>query len=264
MEICIQNLQKAEIFSSIFQHMKLFSDNVNIMFDKEKMYLQSMDSSRVSIFELNIPATWFDVYTNEKNICLGMNSNVLFKILNTRDKNQILHIQYYEEMEDKLFLQFTSETKHVFDKQFEVPLMEIDSELMQIPETEYSVEFNLFSLNFANVIHQLKLFGDSIDIECSEEKICMSAKTLDSGKMTVEINMDDINSYMINEGLHIQCSYAITFLNNICAYNKISKNVEISLLENFPMKIVYRLDDTDENAKITYYLAPKISDNEDD
>ena len=262
MNIVITDLQKAETFSTLFQHVKLFSEHVNIMFDKDKMYLQAMDSSRVSIFEINIPSKWFDTYshTNEANICIGINTNVLFKILNTRDKSQILSIQFDTNDNDTLFIKFTSETKNVFDKQFQVPLMEIDSELMQIPDMDYAVEFTLPSTNFASVINQLKLFGDSLDIECSEEKIILHSSTVESGKMSVEMNIDDLNSYAINEGNTIKSSFGLSFLHNICMYNKIAKTIEISLYENYPMKIIYRLDESDENAKITYYLAPKIND----
>jgi hypothetical protein len=40
-------------------------------------------------------------------------------------------------------------------------------------------------------------------------------------------------------------------------YNKLSKDINIYLVDNFPMKIVYNLS---ENAKMTFYLAPKIDE----
>jgi len=52
MNIIIRNPQKAECFSALFQHIHMFTDHINIIFEKEKMYLQSMDSSKVSIFEI--------------------------------------------------------------------------------------------------------------------------------------------------------------------------------------------------------------------
>ena len=85
MNIAITNLQKAETFAAIFQHIKVFTDNVNIMFEAERMYIQAMDTSRVSIFEIVLPAAWFDKYeqTNAANTTIGINTVILFKILNT-------------------------------------------------------------------------------------------------------------------------------------------------------------------------------------
>ena len=84
MNIAITNLQKAETFAAIFQHIKVFTDNINIMFETERMYIQAMDTARVSIFEIMLPAAWFDKYeqTNATNTTIGINTVILFKILN--------------------------------------------------------------------------------------------------------------------------------------------------------------------------------------
>jgi len=260
MNITINDLQKADNFAILFQHIKLFSENININFEKGRMYLQSMDSSRVSIFEINIQSKWFDIYSHESptNICIGINSVMLFKILNTRDKSQTINIIYTADA-DKLIVNFTSETKQIFDKHFEIPLMEIDVDLMEIPVMETAAEIVLSSVNFANIINQLKLFGETLEIECCEEKILLNSSSIDSGKMSVEIKIDDVDTYAINEGTNLKLSYSIGYLHNICMYSKIAKTIEIYLVENYPLKIVYNLDDS---AKITYYLAPKISDDD--
>ena len=83
MNISIQQKENCVCFCHLFQHLKAFSTNVNIMFEKERMYLQSMDSTRVSIFEYVLPNTWFDKYEhiNEGGISIGLNSVLLYKIL---------------------------------------------------------------------------------------------------------------------------------------------------------------------------------------
>jgi proliferating cell nuclear antigen len=262
MNILIKNPLKAECFSSIFQHIKLFSDNVNIMFDQDRMYLQALDGSRVSIFELFIPKSWFDSYSidSNNNLCLGINSTILFRILNTYEKGQNMNINYDLSNSDKLEVHFTnndSNLKNVFDKHFELPLIDIDSEIMSIPEFESQADILIPSNKFANIINQLKLFGDSMEIECSEEKIMLVASSIDTGKMYVEMKIDDLQSYSINEGQDVNISFSLQFLNNICYYSKLSKDIEIKITENYPMKITYDLMD---EAKIVYYLAPKISD----
>ena len=262
MNIAITNLQKAETFAAIFQHIKVFTDNVNIMFEAERMYIQAMDTSRVSIFEIVLPAAWFDKYeqTNAANTTIGINTIILFKILNTRDKMQEITIDYSEDNTDKLFIHFTSENKAEFDKHFEVALMDIESEIMQIPETEYQAEFSIGSTVFANIINQLKLFGDSLDIKCNEEKIELCSNSMEQGKMSVEIQMDDLTSFVIDEGGELQLSFSLTFMHNICLYNKISKEMEVKIGADYPMKIVYQLPGHDD-AKMVFFLAPKISEN---
>lgn len=63
MNIQITQPVKCDIFSQMFQHIKLFTEHINITFREEGLYIQTMDKSHVSVFELKIPHTWFDSYT---------------------------------------------------------------------------------------------------------------------------------------------------------------------------------------------------------
>ena len=130
---------------------------------------------------------------------------------------------------------------------------------MQIPDMNSDADLSINSAVFANLINQLKLFGETIEIQCNEDKIILNSISQESGKMTVDIGIDDINAYSITEGENMKLSFALSMLNNICMYNKISKEIDIYLTANFPMKLVYNLGD---NANYTFYLAPKIGDDE--
>jgi len=263
MNIIINNGPKADIFASLFQHIKLFSEHVNIMFEKERMYLQSMDSARVSIFEIELSIDWFDVYehTQASNICLGINTNILYKILNSRDKGQTMNIAYNSRDTDRLFVHFACENKEIFDKHFELPLMDIECDIIGIPEIDSQADLTINSSNFANIINQLQMFGDDLQIECSEEKISLCATSQETGKMTVDINIDDLDEFAINDGETISLSFGLKYLHNICMYSKLTKDIEIKLTRDYPMKITYSLGN--ENSKMIFYLAPKINDNDD-
>jgi len=262
MNIVIKNQQKAECFATIFQHIRLFTDHINITFEKERLYIQSMDTARVSIFELCLSNSWFDTYdhTAASAITIGVNSTLLFKILNTREKTQETNIKFESVNSDKLYINFTSENKAIFDKSFEFPLMELENDIMGIPDTDYNAEFSLCSSNFANIVNQLKLFGDTMDIHCSEEKILLNSTCQESGKMMVQIDINDLNEFSINEGETIELSFSINILHNICMYSKISKTIDIHIKDNFPMKITYNLGE--DSSKMVFYLAPKIKDDE--
>ena len=131
---------------------------------------------------------------------------------------------------------------------------------MEIPEINSQADLTINSVNFANIINQLKMFGDNLDIECSEEKIILSSTSHETGKMVVDIKIDDLDEFAIDDGEELTLSFSLTYLHNICLYNKLSKDIEIKLTKNYPMKIVYYI--SDKLAKMTFYLAPKI--NEDD
>jgi hypothetical protein len=310
LNIVIQNPLKAELFTILFQHMKVFAEHINIIFESERMFIQSMDNSRISIFEVSLPKYWFDKYelledfnelenspkcnggelssskkpkktqedcldvethgmldknppSTNRSITIGIHSFILFRVLSARDKTQEIHFNFNSnENQDILNIHFTGNNKAEFDKHFEISLIDVDLDLMAIPDDEPQAEFSISSFNFANIINQLKMFGDNLDVSCSEEKIMLCSNSVEQGKMFVEIKIDDLSSFIIDEGGNIKMSFSLNSLHNICLYNKLSKEVVICFKDSYPMKIIYSLFGH-EHAKMTFYLAPKISDGED-
>jgi len=269
MHIVINNKEKAKAFSSMFQNMKLFCEHINLMFEPTRLYAQGMDSSQISVFEIYIPATWFDEYKQESSCVIGVNTQLFFRILNTREEGQQINIKYDEATtSDKLFLHFASEK--TFDKHFELPLVELESEMMEIPATDYQAEFSLASNNFSNIVGQLKQFGADLHIRCNEDELRLTAKSSESGNMSVAIPIDDLSLFAINEGETINMSFSLTHLHNICAFHKVCDAINIKISENYPLKSTYLLKpvDNDEDeclkARIVVYLAPRVSDDDDE
>jgi hypothetical protein len=128
---------------------------------------------------------------------------------------------------------------------------------MEIPVIDYSAEFSLSSVNFSNIVSQLKLFGDTMEIECSETNIILYSSGIENGKMSVEINIDDLTEFSINEGDELNISFGLSYLHNICAFHKLTKEIELKICNNYPLCATYTIGD---GASLKCYLAPKVSD----
>jgi len=258
MHLEITNLHNAEIFVHCLQHMKVFTDCINIIFQTDHLYIQSMDATMVVIMELRLPASWFDKYEVKEPNTIGISTTILNKVLNVRDKQQTIRWST-EEKNDHLSVFFESaESKLIFDKSFEIPLMDIDTELMHIPDdVEYSADITLPSLTFSSLTNQLKQFGDILNISCTEEEIKLEAESQEFGKMKTNIPIQDLDEYAINEGETILSSYSLKLISNVCLFQKVGQQVFLGLSLSFPLKIQYRIC---EGAKIDFYIAPRIDD----
>jgi proliferating cell nuclear antigen len=294
MEIVIDNHIKSECFTTIFQHVRSFTESINLCFSSDGMSFQTMDTAHVSIVELNIPKEWFSRYICSQDVVLGINVSILHKILTAKEKAQILKIGYNDDISDKLEIHFmnhenvveetttvvleeekakgkegkgkrekkektknipkVSETKN-YDKHFEIPLMDLEMERMEIPEIEYEAEFSLASTNFSNIVNQLKMFGDTMEIQCSEEQIVLYSNSTESGKMSVEISVNDLTEFSINEGYELKLSFSLVYLQNICAFNRLTMEIEIKICSGYPLCALYNLG---EDASMRFYLAPKL------
>lgn len=251
---------KASNFSFLFQNIKTFTEHLSVSFNKNKLYFQSTDSANITIFELNIINEWFDEFDVKKDISIGINTSILAKILSTREKGHSIKVEYTDNEPDNLSIYFDSNNKEILKREFEIPLVDIDTELMQIPVQDTNADIQLSSVNFSNVISQLKMFGDYATIKCNEEIIEFTSHSVETGKMKVNININDLNEYSITENMELNMSYTLNYLNNISTFSKLTKNVFIHITENFPIKIIYYLDDTeDTNKSLCFYLAPMVN-----
>ena len=155
---------------------------------------------------------------------------------------------------DKLNIELTSISKLNYDKFFAIPLSDVDSELLNIPDTDYDAEFSINSKKLCEIMSQMILFGTDIKVACKDENIEFASEC-EVGKMSVSIAVDDLNEYSISEDKEIEVSYSLTFMQKMCLTTKLSSNVSISISNEYPMRIVY---DLGENSHFFFYLAPKI------
>lgn len=255
MRITIDNLENAIIFTLIFQHIKSFTDFVNLSFQEEKLYIQAMDSSKISVFEVNLMKSFFSTYDFEENEVIGVNVNLLFKILNIRDKKQKLELNV--ENGDKLNMEFTSDDVSIMNKSLQISLVEIEEDIFGIPDMEYNVSIVMSSTRFTDTINDLKLFDDTINIKCSDDKVLFTSESSENGKIKVEMNETNMKEYEKKED-DVEVSYTLKLLGYATLYNKITDEVKIDITDGVPLKITYVLENS--NSNLNLYLAPKIND----
>ena len=263
MNIEIQDKSKAESFCNIFQVVKTFSEHVNLTINDEKLYVQSMDASHIVIFEIHLPKEWFDVFEkggNEENITIGIHAGVLGKVLNTRDKSQKIIIGVEDSGSDKIQIDFKGENEITsLDKHFHLPLMDIESEMLSIPEFDCDVNITIPSSNLSSIINQFQIFGDSLDFVCShaENKVVVKSSGAETGKMEVDIVNSPQTECVIKDDVDMKVSFALYKMHDICCNTKLSKNVSVGISDCYPICVTY---DVGNNGKMLFYLAPKVDD----
>jgi proliferating cell nuclear antigen len=160
---------------------------------------------------------------------------------------------HYEGAADSIEIDLTN-AKGEFNKYFKVPLIDMESDLLEIPNVDYDVEFSIKAKKMNELISQLATFGDVIDIKCSEDKIDLISKG-DGGEMLVNIPINDLSEFSISEGQIIDISYSLNYINKMCITTKLSSEIEMSISDNMPLRIKYDLGN---NSSVMFFLAPKV------
>ncbi len=261
----IEDPIKCEQFISIFEHLRTFSQYLNIQLNETQFYIQGMDSSHAAMFEVLLHSSWFSAFersTGDASL-IGVCTGIFFKILNTREKHQTIQIEFKGDCDKINISFFGGEKNNEYTKHFEMPLVDVNSELFEIPEIEYQADMGFLTKSFASLVDQLALFGDTISIRANEEIVQIQSFGIE-GKMSVDIPMDDLAEFAIAEGQELQLSYGIRYLHHMSLFHKLSKNIMLHVSEEFPMKVYYEIANTNNvSSYLQFYLAPKISNDED-
>lgn len=121
-----------------------------------------MDSSHVSLCSVQLKAEGFDHFRCDKPTILGINTVNLSKILKCAGNDDVITIRN-EEGTDGLVMVFESPSQERISD-FELKLMDIESEQLGIPETEYKCFIRLPSAEFQRIIRDLTILGDTCKI----------------------------------------------------------------------------------------------------
>ena len=262
MKLVITEPTKVKAFTTIFRQLKNIVADVNIDLNRDAMYIQGMGDSQVCLFELLIQKNWFTEYEVNKPFVMGMHCEFMFKMLGCLEDGQKITM-YMKEDADKLSVDFESigENKTI-RKCFAMPLMNIDSEHLIIPEKEYQTDISIMSDEFSDLISQLSIFGEELRIKCNMETIDLTSNG-DMGQMTASIEEENIVEYGIEEDVVVNVCVSLKFIEKMCGFSKISEVAYLHCSNESPIKLHYSLDDEDSTDSINYvrfFVAPRIEE----
>jgi proliferating cell nuclear antigen len=262
MRLIIENKAKQEVFVAIFQLLKNWSSHINLNFEKDRLYIQSMDKSHVCLADIEIKSKWFSEYECIDNKQVSVDSVHFAILMNYALKHDNIELKFEDgEEPDKLYINFLNgkenkEKKGTFDHFFELNLIDVNEDGLGIPEVEYDVDFSIESKKITELLSELNTFGQDLNIICNEEKVELNSSG-DSTKLKVNIPIDDLNEYAIAEGEELNVSFSLNHICKMCCSIKLGAIVDVSLSSEYPMCFKYNLGD---DSKVVFYIAPKIKE----
>lgn len=293
MKFSIHSKTTAKRFTNVFTNLCSLTDTAVLHFNNDGLYVQGMDTSHVSLYEARFHSSWFSTYTLEDDDIrqIAISLEHFKKVLSTRGDDQLIYIEYNGGSPDTLTIIFRSMAKESkdFPREYEMMLMDVDTETLAIPDEERSVQFYVDAKTFSLLIKQMNMFNDSVTIKCTEEEIWFMSKGTE-GSMRVNMfdsDRDYIDEYMIDEDYKLKMTFALRYFDHFCAFQKVSSRVRLSFTNDFPVEMFYSLDppakkdesgsegaSQDENedeaeeeepkSYLRFFLAPKLSDGDDE
>ena len=264
MKFVFASARRTQQFAAIFSNLKNFTDNVSIYFRDDNIYIQCLDDSHCCLFEAQLMANWFKEYTFDPatdQACVGVNIAMLNKVLATWNDTQEMSIEIDSET-DKICINYENGNAVTgqFNKYFELSLIDIESELMDVRLFDTLVDLTIESKVFCSLISQLTIFDNNLTLTFNEENIeCVSSGS--DGSMKAMINVNEVKEYAIPESTVLKQSYSLRYVQMMCQFNKLAPEMELGFSATTPMVMKYGIgDNNDAESFVRIHLAPKIAD----
>lgn len=258
MHLSLELQPKIEKFVGLFQLLKNWGSLLNLQFRQGELYIQLMDKSHVCLSNIILTKEWFSGYKIGDNISqttICVDANYFCLIISQALKYQKLEITTDDVEPEKMFISVLS-TKDNYNHYYELLAMEFDQEMLDIPDTDYDVEFAIDSKKITDLLGELSMFGENLHVLCNEETIELSAIG-DNGKLKISLPPDNLVEYAISEGETIEITFSLNNVLKKCLTNKLTDTVSISISKEIPMYVKYDLGD---DSKACFYIAPKVVD----
>ncbi|KAF9240826.1 proliferating cell nuclear antigen, N-terminal domain-containing protein [Melanogaster broomeanus] len=162
-------LQETALLKRLLDSIKELVTEANFECNEEGINLQAMDNSHVALVAVKLEATGFKKYRCDRPMPLGVNLNSLTKVLKCAKDDDICVIKASDDG-DVLNLVYEARNSDRI-AEYDMKLMDIDSENLGIPDTEYDARVTMPSGEFTRIVRDLSLLGESVRIEVSKEGV---------------------------------------------------------------------------------------------
>lgn len=221
--------------------------------------IKSMDSAHICMVCLNMKSEGFDKYRCDKNVSMGINLLNLSKIIKCANNNDVISIKYKDDADVVSFV-FDSLSGDVSN--YEINLIDIDSEHVEMPDVKYPCTVKMPALKFQKICRDLSIIGDTVTITCTKEGIKFSTGgDLVTGNIELSHNADKENdSVIVDTGRTVCLTFSLQYLNFFSKATPISDRVVLSFSEDLLLIVKYKIPYF---GHLCYYLASKLKENDD-
>jgi proliferating cell nuclear antigen len=236
-------LTSAETILKVFTALDELCDSANIIFGVDGISISSMDSSHVCLVSVKFAKEYFQEYTISSTTVVGIKVSNLVRVLKCMDGSSVL----FECSDDEFFVMTEND-------KYNLKTMDIDSEEMDVPDMDVEVEIIADSTVLQKYIKNISSFGDTVEFKTVGDEIIMKT----SGDIgTVELRVDQPVTIHGKMSASFASRYLVTFLRAA----SISKKIRVNLHSELPVMFSYEFA---ENSFIKFFLAPKITDEDEE
>jgi proliferating cell nuclear antigen len=252
---------KSVILKSVFEIIKPYIKETNILINKDGLKISTLDTSKVSLTYVKLDAKKFEAYMCEKPMIVGIDTTTLFKAIKSANRRETITFYMESGDEDKLGIELADPFMGKV-KDYKIPLLALEEKIINISEMSFDYVINMPSVQFQQIIKDIQLLeGKVVEIKSIGKQLIFSCtdglaefKTaineIDDNlnkdqKALLQQNGEDIRTVKFEKTNNkiVQGKFKLSYLMNFIKASHLCENMNILLTNDKPLILEYFVAD---------------------
>lgn len=252
---------KAVIIKNLFETLKPYIKETNILINKDGIKISTLDVSKVSVTYIKLDAKKFESYFCEKPVVIGIDTTMFFKSIKSANRRETITFYMNKGEEDKLGIELSDPFLGKV-KDYKIPLLSLDEKIITLNDMSFDYVINMPSVQFQNIIKDIQLLeGKVVEIKSLGKQLVFrcddgiaefktAISEIDDNlnkdqKALLQQNGEDIRSVKFektNDKI-VQGKFKLSFLMNFIKASHLCENMNILLTNDKPLVLEYFVAD---------------------
>lgn len=248
---------KSVIIKNIFEVLKPYIKETNILINKDGIKISTLDTSKVSLTYIKLDAKKFEAYHCEKPMIIGIDTTTFFKTIKSANRRETITFYMNKDDEDKLGIELADPFMGKV-KDYKIPLLALEEKVINISEMSFDYIINMPSVQFQQIIKDIQLLeGKVVEIKSIGKQLIFSCEDglaefrtaiseIDDSlnkdqKALLQQNGEDIRSVKFEKtnDIIVQGKFKLSYLMNFIKASHLCENMNILLTNDKPLILEY-------------------------
>lgn len=252
------------LLSQLVEALRDTVSDVSLRCDEHGLALNAMDSSHIALVVLDLPAASFAKFACPAPMVISLSVTMLSKITKSASfssKTGVVRLAAAKDGDRLLIQVFQSETAKAPEAEFELKLMDLDDEDLNIPAHEHQAQVRMMSDDLAGLLGDLKNIGDMCAVAVQQDLISLGTDgDIGSARFTRRPNEEPKTACSIRATAPVRLAFATKVLLQFTKARTFSKEVVVRVSEAFPLQLDFQVGALEAKGLLSFFLAPKLED----
>ena len=249
--LCMVRLKtiQANAFRTDFEVLKDIINDVNLVFRPDGLVVVTLDTARVTLVHLVMPAENFEEYHCEGEHTAGLNVSNTYKLLKSVTNTDTLSMN----IDDSYLLHIHIENSaKKSSTSFEFKLLDINDDMLSIPEIDMNILTTIPSIDFQRVARDMNNIAQDIRITRKKYTLELECEGGFANQRTIIECVEPGADKALGNVFSLKYINMFTRATSLCASVQLMQHGDD---DNMPIVFRYTVANLGE---LKFYLAPKV------